>query len=245
MIQKLKRLCLCVLGAALLFCMGPAASAETSHGDPDWQVVFSDKLETNFNSAELTEVLLGLQPDDNAILSIKLVNRNAQKTDWYMSNDITDLALGGSVSKGGAYSYRLIYRDKSGTDKVLYDSETLGGENGNSTGTELGSDALKDFFYLGTLDTNEQGTVTLEVTLDGETQTNDYQNTLADLQMNFAVELGATDGRGPNGTAPQIVRTGDETDMLPLYAAMGISGAVLLVLAIFTLKKDKRKRGDE
>ena len=33
------------------------------------------------------------------------------------------------------------------------------------------------------------GIITLEVALDGETQGNSYQDTLADLQMNFAVEL--------------------------------------------------------
>ena len=42
---------------------------------------------------------------------------------------------------------------------------------------------------LDTLAKGDKGRITLEVELDGETQGNDYQNTLADLQMNFAVEL--------------------------------------------------------
>ncbi|GFI58845.1 hypothetical protein IMSAG025_02309 [Muribaculaceae bacterium] len=48
--------------------------------------------------------------------------------------------------------------------------------------------------------------VTLKVVLDGETQGNTYQNTLASLQMNFAVEKTGTvpgpDGGGPEGGKP-------------------------------------------
>ena len=44
---------------------------------------------------------------------------------------------------------------------------------------------MEDYFYLDRLDKNETGTVELEVGLEGETQGNAYQNTLAKLQLNF------------------------------------------------------------
>ena len=55
--------------------------------------------------------------------------------------------------------------------------------------------------------------VTLKVVLDGETQGNTYQNTLASLQMNFAVEKTGTvpgpDGGGPEGGKPDGSGGGD------------------------------------
>lgn len=246
MIRKLAKLCLYFFTAALLLCIGPVACAETFYGSSDWQVSFTDRLEENFESGEITDVLLGLQPGDNAIISIKLVNMNVKTTDWYMRNDvITSMEDGSSVAKGGAYTYRLTYKDKSGSEKVLFDSETVGGENTGAAGEGLhgATGALKDFFYLDTLETNETGVVTLEVALDGESHTDDYQNTLADMQISFAVELGAENTR--NNTNTQVVRTGDETELLPLYVAMVISGVLFLVLGIYSMRRDRRKRGEK
>lgn len=243
MIHRLKRSCLCLLAAVLLLGWGPAASAETFYGGSDWQVTFTDKIEENFLPNQITDVLRGLQPDDNAIITIKLMNTNVQTTDWYMKNDvISSLEDGSSVAKGGAYTYKLTYKNKSGQEKVLFDSETVGGENAGSAGEGLhgATGALKDFFYLDTLKTNESGAVTLEVALDGETQTNDYQNTLADVQINFAVELGSSRTQNTNRT--QVVRTGDETRLLPLYIAMAVSGLLLLGLGIYSLRRDRKNR---
>ena len=33
---------------------------------------------------------------------------------------------------GGAYTYRLFYTDKSGAVETLFDSDTVGGENGDT-----------------------------------------------------------------------------------------------------------------
>ncbi len=246
MIGKLKKLCLYFLAGAVLIFGGPAALADTYYGDSSWQVTFTDKLEENFDSGEITDVFRGLQPGDKAVVTIKLVNSNVKSTDWYMRNNvITSLEDSSSVAEGGAYTYKLTYKDKNGRDKILFDSETVGGDNSGTIGEGLhgATGALKDFFYLDTLATNQSGAVTLEVAFDGESHINDYQNTLADLQMNFAVELGANNNQTGNRT--QVVRTGDETELLPLYAAMALSGLILLVLGIYSFRKDRRRRGDK
>lgn len=241
---KLKKLCLYMLAAAILMIGGPAAYAETHYGGSDWQVTFTDKLEENFGSGEIADVLGELYPGDNAIITIKLVNSNVKTTDWYMRNEvIKSMEDGSTVAEGGAYTYKLTYKDKNGSVKTLFDSDTVGGDNTGSIGEGLhgATGALKDYFYLDTLATNQSGVVTLEVKLEGETFTDNYQNTLADIQMNFAVELNDTTTQNNNRT--QVVRTGDETELLPLYAAMAASGLVLLGLGIFGVRKDKRKRG--
>ena len=74
--------------------------------------------------------------------------------------------------------------------------------------------------------------------LDGETQGNDYQDTLADLAMSFAVEL---DGE----TRPFVVQTGDEGKLPLYYVIMAVSGVLFLILAIDGLRyrKKERKKG--
>jgi len=42
-----------------------------------------------------------------------------------------------------------------------------------------------------------------------------------------------------------VVRTGDETKLLPYLTAAAISGAVLLALAIRSLEKKKKQRGGQ
>ena len=64
-------------------------------------------------------------------------------------------------------------------------------------GLKEATSSLKEYFYLDTLSRNQSGVITLEVALDGETQGNDYQDTLADLQMEFAVELRDTPDNPP------------------------------------------------
>lgn len=245
--QKLKKLCLCLLTAVLLTFMGPVVCADTFYGASDWQVTFTDKLESNFESSDMagnmSDVLGRLQGGDTAVFTIKLVNTNVKSTDWYMLNEVlSSMEDSNSMAEGGAYLYKLTYKDKDGKQKVFFDS-VVGGNNSGAAGEGLhgATGALKDYFYLDTLATNESGVVTLEVTLEGDSFINDYQESLADLKMQFAVEL--TSDNTQNNNRTQVVRTGDDTNLLPLYAAMAISGMVLLILGIYSIKRDKRKRG--
>lgn len=70
---------------------------------------------------------------------------------------------------------------------VLFDSETVGGDGG--AGLYEATDGLDEFFKLCTMAPGGSGYVTLYVKLDGETQGNGYQNTLARLRLNFAVNI--------------------------------------------------------
>lgn len=70
---------------------------------------------------------------------------------------------------------------------VLFDSETVSGDGG--AGLYEATDGLGDFFKLCTMAPGGSGYVTLYVKLDGETQGNGYQNTLARLRLNFAVNI--------------------------------------------------------
>ena len=88
--------------------------------------------------------------------------------------------------------------------------------------------------------------MTLVVRLDGETEGNDYFNTLAKLKMKFAVEPQEAEGKKGKDTTRTvhrtIVQTGDETNLFPLFVIVGVAGAALLVLAIVSLRLRKKER---
>ena len=87
--------------------------------------------------------------------------------------------------------------------------------------------------YMDKLTTGQGGVVELKILLDGETQGNSYQDSLADLRMRFAVEL------TPIG---KIIKTGDESmNVSPFYIGMAVSGLLFLVLAVDGLRQRKKQ----
>lgn len=250
--------------------------AETYYGDDGWKVVFTSdkKMESTFNTKDINDVVSGMQPGDNVIITLDLKNEN-KATDWYMKNEVLYSLEDRSANKetgGGAYTYRLVYTDKDGKDDILFDSDTVGGEGAADITSRMGeglkgaTNALKNYFYLDTLKKGENGKIRLEVALDGETQGNDYQKTLADLEMNFAVEMRATtpgtdrpgshrtypDNPGTSGTptpAPAgnpsgtgIVQTSDDNHILLYTVICGASGFVLLLFCIYSFREYKKQR---
>lgn len=112
----------------------------------------------------------------------------------------------GGSTEGGDEPQNPLNPDEPGSDKkegalqqkdnpAGDDEETDGsGISGNDVsgddlrGLHEATSSLKVYFLLGTLERGQSGQVTLNVGLDGETQGNSYQDTLANLTMNFAVE---------------------------------------------------------
>lgn len=246
-----------LLALCLILAMSPKALAETVEGSSDWQVVFTSgkQMESNFKTQELDEKVSGLLPGDNIVFMINLENQNESATDWYMTNKVLyslEDRSANSGTTGGAYTYELIYTDKDGEENVLFSSDTVGGESRvGEEGLHGATNALKDYFFLDSLNPGQKGKIVLRVALDGETQGNDYQNTLADLQMNFAVELrdtpAGTDGPPTTPNTPgrtTVVKTGDETELLPWFLAMAVGGILILILAVYRVKRNKNQ-GEE
>ena len=200
-----KKILSLLLVAGLTVSMPAAAYGETSHGNKGWDVTFTEdkKMQSSFKSSDLDDVIYGMQPGDNVIITLQLKSENATATDWYMQNEVLyslEDRSANSQTGGGAYTYRLSYQSsQGGEENVLFDSDTVGGENVSAAGEGLkeATSSLKEYFYLDTLSQSQSGVITLEVALDGETQGNDYQDTLADLQMEFAVELRETPENPP------------------------------------------------
>lgn len=251
------------MGPLLAFCMLTCLKSETRaddlQGQSGWKVTFTqdNKMESNFGRSDMDEAISGMQPGDNITFTLELESVNDKVTDWYLTNEVVNSLEDKSANAdigGGAYTYYLAYTGSNRT-AVLFDSDTVGGE-GSDEGLREATGALQDYVYLDTLGPGQSGTITLRIALDGETQGNHYQDTLADLQMRFAVEvrpdLVEIVEEGPEGTPEPgtsgrtlIVRTGDETNLVPYVAAMAVSGVLFLLLGVYGAKQNKKQKEKE
>lgn len=245
--------------------------------EKEWQAVFTgESLEGDFTGENLARAAYELQPGESVILSIVLKNEDTLPSDWYLSNEVLESLEDNSYAEGGAYTYILTYREAGGTDRVLYSSMTVGGEEDRAEpgrqGLHQAVEGLEDTFYLDRLEAGESGRLSLEVGLDGETQGNDYQNTLARLRFHFAVERGIEEDstsskntrtnktnsreKSTNSTDHESseenertvyrsddVRTGDENRLFGWSSAAFISAVLLLCLG--RKKKKDGGKGNE
>lgn len=251
--------------AFLLTVMSPlSVMAEALQGGAGWSVQFDgSKIESTFKSSEISDQIYNMQPGDTAEFRIALENEAEGLADWYMSNEILQsLENSQNAANGGVYTYILTYIDASGSRTDIYNSENVGGEN-NSGGTGLyqAADSLEEFYFLDQLSENEKGEIVLLVGLEGETQGNSYQNTLASLQMNFAVEPttepvdpdppsdpGTPDDprtpirrvtvRKPGSNLVRAPKTGDDSQILQ-YALISLAAGMVCIIW-FALRIKKR-----
>lgn len=243
----------CLIGCAVL----PVHADEFTGGE-GWRVTFTaeNEMATNFTETDIVDAVSGLQPGDSITFTVELKNENPATASWYMANKVLSSLEDSSktnTTKGGAYTYNLTYWNQQGEEEVLFDSDTLGGDGENvdaaGVGLRAASSSLENFFFLDTLVTGQEGKITLRIMLDGETQGNAYQNTLADLQMNFAVELAQPVVRVDDvvqddvtSRRTTVVRTSDDTNLVPYFIAMGVSGVLVLGLGVYSLRQSKKEK---
>ena len=230
-----------IIRTLAVLCMTAAltvsALADTSYGGNGWGCTFTEdaKLESSFQTSDVTSAIAGLQPGDEAVITLDVTNEHEDSTDWWMKSEVL-FSL--NSAEGGVYTYDLTYTGADGEETVLFSSSAVSGDEEEDTLANL-----EDYFYLDTLAQGESGHLSLLVALDGETQGNAYQNTLADLQMEFAVEL-HRDTNGTNTTTTRVQsgpKTGDDSELLPYIIVAGISGVTILLIAFWGRKNRKEE----
>lgn len=248
--MKKKLLCL-IMMTLMILGSTMTAHAEDFVGSKDWTIDFDGKnMNSNFQSSEMTQDILNILPGDSITLQVNIKNTDWRRSDWYMTNEVVESLEDSSAAEGGAYTYILTYIAPDGAETVLYSSETVGGEGASGDGLHQATVGLEDYFYLDRLDTDEKAQIRLYVKLDGETQGNDYQDTLAKVRMNFAVErvyedvITETITQTKVVTLSNVVKTGD-TSPIVLFSALALaSGVVLLVVAMVAMKRKNAERGE-
>ncbi|MDO5445345.1 MAG: MucBP domain-containing protein [Eubacteriales bacterium] len=228
----------------LISMLAVPAYAETKNSS-GWNVNFTgNEMISNFSSSVFDELFMSIEPGDDALVTIQLKNSSGDQTMWYMHNEAIQ-SLEDSIlsAEGGLYTYKLTYINPSGKVTTLYDSDRVGGERDTHAallppeGLNQISDKMKDYFYLDTLSANQSGSVCLYVALEGETQGNSYQNTLASLEAQFAVEKVPTSEnvvkkvvRVPYSTRP---KTADSSNVFTFLAAALVSAAGIVSVLSF------------
>jgi hypothetical protein len=239
--KRLQILVLAAVVAALMLAVPGSAFAESLKGKGDWSVTYTStgQLKDTFSQETYADDIIGLQPGDDITFTVTLNHENPKAADWYMSNEVIK-SLEAGKAEGSAYEYVLTYNGSSNsTSRTLYDSQAVGGDNSEGLKEATHAGGLEDFFFLENLSQGKNATVTLKVTLDGETEGNDYFDTIARLKMQFGVDPGKSNDDPPNNN---VVRTGDETNLFPFYVIMAVSGLALLIIAIAMVR---RRRADQ
>ncbi len=194
----------------------------------DWTVEYNgSELTSTFDEEKVADVLRSMMPGDSAVLTVTLKNSGSKKTDFWMSNEVTQSFEESHGASNGAYSYNLSYNGS-----VLYSDDIVGGETTGTEGLKDATEGLKDYFFLGTLDAGQTGTVTLTITLEGVTMRNAYQDAIADIDLKFAVEEQAEN--------TVIIKTGDTSNTLPFFIGAGIAGVAIIVLAVVRVRKNRK-----
>ncbi len=230
----MKKTTICLI---LILCLSMCLSATASAASFDGDVTFEKngkKLTQNITSAAVDDAIGSMLPGDTLTITANLKNKYSKATEWWMSNSVLETFEDNNGADAG-YTYKLVYKPSSGSAVTLYSNSKVGGENNitDRKGLAQATKGLEDYFYLDKLSPGGKGTVTLTITLDGETMRNDYQNSKAKLALSFAVEIVNT---------KTVVRTGDETTIVPYLAAALISGLALLTIAVVRLNKVSRKQ---
>ena len=234
----MRKIFMSLLLVALVMAMGATAYAVDYEGPEDLYVSYDgEDIESNLDTEDLFDQI---QPGDSATVEIEIRNDAEGSTDWWMHNGVVEnFEKEENEATGGAYTYTLTYTDKSGEENVIYSSENVGGDEGQADG-DIGlkeaTGALEDYFFLETLEEGDTAKVKLYVALDGETQGNAYQETLAQIEFMFGVEP-------EEEPEPVIihVKTGDTTTLMPYIALLG-GGLILLIgVLVFGRKKAEEK----
>lgn len=245
-----------VLAMMIVFIAGSALSVSAlphDYTDVDYHCYFTKdhKMVTNFTAKEFGRVINNLQPGDDVTFKVTYKNQAKEATEWYMLNEVeqtlektkkTKIVEGTGTPEQGGYTYELTNYGDDGSTEVLFNSteKVIGGrdkpENGRE-GLEEATNALEDWFHLKTLASGEGGYLILKIAFEGETEVNDYMDTDGIVNMQFAVELDEPEKAPPH----ERINTGDYTQITMWVAILMAAGVLLLILAIFSKRRDKKE----
>ena len=248
----MKRLAV-LLSAMILLCLPLSVYAAEANGTVSFD---GNKITTDYSREDVAKAFSGMVPGDEASYVITMETTDDKAADWYVKNTVVKSFEDSSSAANGAFSMELAYQGPATTENTLYSSASLGGEG--EEGLHQADKAMEDYIYLGRLAQGEKGTFRISIGLDGESQTNTYMNTMADLEVIFAVEPNADDpdptaeptatptpsptpaGGGSSGKNSSV-KTGDPNDPTAYLALLGAAAAAIVIVSVYSRKRGARK----
>lgn len=230
---------------ALACSLGFSSTAYAETESVSWNVTYSaeKQMVSDYNQESVNQALSHMQPGDSFTMKVNLRNLSDTSTDWYMTSEAIKTLEEGASASGGAYTYALKYNGNE-----IYRSNTVGGDN--SQGFKEISGVTGKWFYVATLGSSDTGVVSIEMSLDGETQDNAYMNTLGKLNVAFAVEdsTGSTAGQpvpdgddngNGDGAGSTLPKTMDQVLMV-LYIVGIVAALVCTIVSLRSLRKIRK-----
>lgn len=248
--KSVRTIIITMLALALALAMSCTVFAATPNG----VYTFDGSDIKTTNGGDISKPLSEMEPGDTVKIELHYVNDSDETTEWYMKNSVIKTLEDSSTASNGGYSYTLTNVGPDGKRTVLYDSEEVGGEDTHGgTGLEQATNGTDDWFFIQELASGETGKTLLDVTLDGETQVNSYQDTDGSLDIQYAVEKvkegekivkKVTKRKTVTKKVPgNPVNTGDTTNLLPMVGLFA-AAVLLLLLAVWNHRRN-RKDGEE
>ena len=246
-----------LLPFCLMILMIMATTQVASAAEVSGEVSFDgDRVNISYSKDEFKSKLTSLLPGEDASLTLSLVNNSKKKTDWYVENKVVKTFEEGIEASGGAYTYEILYFNSKGKKNVIFSSDRVGGEGSKGLSEVTGS--TENYFYLSSLKPDEMGIFKINMKIDGETVSNDYQRSMADVDVNFGVEVARadvpgdedTDDPGDKGTPEKtktphdLVKTGDDSSMT-IYVLLCILAAIALAAVVISWVKGKKGGSNE
>ena len=217
------------------------------------QAVFADNLTAyggtyTFNGSNivqsggnLSQAVSGMMPGDTVTIEFRYKNEANDSTEWYLRNEVLKtLEETAKDAKNGGYTYNLTNYGATGTTPIFDSVAVAGDENyepgGIAKGLKGATDATGEFFHIDTLSKGQSGRTVLTIGLDGESQGKGYENALAQIAVQYAVEILP---EGEDTIVHTGVKTGDDTNLLVPLAVL-LAGALLLILALISRRKERK-----
>ncbi len=226
----------------ILICFSAFTSKVKAEGEEydkefEFDVVFTKegKIESTFTEEDAS-LFDDIQPGDNLKVTFNLKNEYKKAIDWYMLN-ISD-----AFDKGenAGYEYILSYSIPVGDENEIYNSSVVGGDD--SDGLAEATENLDQYFLLQEgFGKGEEQTVTLVMTVDGETSRKDYQTAAAKIRFQFAVEVPPDADPSHKERYIYIPYTGDEIN-LTFYIVSEILALILLLAVLVAYYCYRRKQ---
>lgn len=233
----------CAVALACSIGFSSTAYAETE--SVSWNVTYSaeKQMVSDYNQESINQALSHMQPGDSFTMKVNLRNLSDTSTDWFMNSVVETTLEEYSKASDGAYTYTIKYNDEK-----IYASDMVGGDK--SQGLKEVPGLTGKWFYVATLGSGDTGLVSIEMSLDGETQGNTYMNTYGELNIAFAVEdsTGATaaqpvpdpEGNGDSdGDGSTLPKTMDQVLMV-LYIVGIIAALVCTFVSLKSLRKIRK-----
>lgn len=191
----------------------------------------------NSEDGDLFSDFKDIYPGETKKQTITLSNKDYRELRFYMSAKVLD-AFGNDIADSMVYDIDFLVNGQS----VF--AGMIGGQD------EVGLKAMEDNFLIATLAQDEEATLDIVLTADGDVMDNDYQNSVGLVQLNFSVEHDdqeAVPEKNVNKVVKTVINpikkaidTGDHTSS-KLFVGLAIVSVAGIGIVLLTKKKGDDK----